>query len=272
MPLRQKDGLTSYELPVKDHIYTITCDVSRGRGLDYSTMQIIDVTKIPYEQVATYRSNTIAPADFSEFIFRIANSYNKANVLIEINDIGEQVAHHLFYDFEYEGVLFTQNAGRLGKKVTFGFGEGQVDKGIRTTKNTKSVGCSILKLLIEQNKLVIRDKATVNELATFSQKGEGAQLTYCAEEGKHDDLAMGLVLFSWLSDQSFFTHLTDINTIASLRELSAEQVEAELTPFGYWHNGLDEHEQEQAVKDNIQVMPETKEMDENVSWDNWLNG
>ena len=141
-------------------------------------------------------------------IHRVAKAYNNASVLVEVNDIGEQVSHALHYDFGYEHVLFTENAGRSGKRITSGFGGTSVDKGIRTTKIVKSIGCSIIKLLIEQNQLIVNDFNTINELSTFSKKGN----SYEAESNKHDDLVMCLVLFAWLSEQQYFKDYTNINT------------------------------------------------------------
>jgi hypothetical protein len=154
-----------------------------------------------------------------------------------VNDIGEQVAHTLQYDFSYENVLFTENAGRSGKRITGGFASGgKIDKGIRTTKIVKSVGCSILKLLVEQNQLVLNDFHTINELSTFSKKGT----SYEAEPGKHDDMVMCLVLFAWLSDQQYFKDYTDINTLMSLREKTEEDMEQDMAPFGFVDNGRDD--------------------------------
>jgi hypothetical protein len=129
--------------------------------------------------------------------------------------------------------LFTESAGRSGKRITSGFGS-NIDKGIRTTKSVKSVGCSILKLLIEQNQLIVNDFNTINELSTFSRKG----VSYEAEPGKNDDMVMGLVLFAWLSDQTYFKEYTNINTLAKLREKSEEEILQELTPFGFFDNGI----------------------------------
>jgi len=233
-PIQQKEGLTLYKHPAANHVYTCIVDVSRGKGLDYSAFSIIDVTKMPYEQVCVYRNNTVTPIDYADVVYRVAKSYNNAATLVEINDIGEQVSTSLHYDFEYDNILFTESAGRLGKRITTGFGN-NVDRGIRTSKIVKSVGCSILKLLIEQNQLVINDFNTIGELATFSKKGS----SYQAEPGKHDDMVMGLVLFAWLSDQSYFKDITDINTLARLREKSEEDTINDLLPFGFVDFGGD---------------------------------
>ena len=232
-PMVEKDGLTMFIKPEPNKIYSMICDVSRGKGLDYSAFQVIDATQMPYQQVAVFRNNSLTPYDFSEIIHRTAIAYNNASVLVEINDIGEQVSHSLHYDLGYDNVLFTENAGRNGKRITQGFGGGGVDKGIRTTKMVKSVGCSILKLLIEGNALLLNDYNTIHELSTFSKKAN----SYEAEQGNHDDLVMCLVLFAWLSEQQFFKDMTNINTLMALREKTNEELEQDMLPFGFVDNG-----------------------------------
>jgi len=236
-PMVEKEGLIQYKTVEENHVYMMVCDVSRGKGLDYSAFQLIDVSKMPYQQVAVYRNNSVTPVDYAEVIHRVARAYNNASVLVEVNDIGEQVSHTLHYDFAYENVLFTENAGRSGKRITQGFGGASgVDKGIRTTRIVKSVGCSILKLLIEGNQFIVNDFHTINELSTFSKKGN----SYEAEPGRHDDLVMCLVLFAWLSEQQYFKEYTDINTLMSLREKTEEDMEQDLSPFGFVETGRDD--------------------------------
>lgn len=226
-------GMKQYKMPIEGNNYVCVVDVSRGKGLDYSAFQIIDVTKMPYEQVCTFRDNMLSPVEFTEVIYRTCKLYNECAILVEINDIGGQVADLLYMDYEYENILSTSSAGRNGKRISAGFGK-NVDRGIRTTKTVKSIGCSILKLMIEQNQLIIRDHDTIEELSTFSRKGN----SYEAESGKHDDLVMCLVLFAWLSDQAYFKELTDINTLNMLREKSEEELMNELVPFGFIEDGI----------------------------------
>ena len=217
----------------------MVCDVSRGKGLDYSAFQLLDVTKMPYEQVTVYRNNSISPMDYAEIIHRVAKAHNNASVLVEVNDIGEQVSHSLHYDLGYENVLFTENAGMKGKRITSGFSGKGVDKGIRTTKVVKSAGCSILKLLVEQKQILINDFHTIAEFSTFSKKGN----SYEAEPNKHDDLVMCLVLFAWLSDQQYFKDYTNINTLMSLREKSDEDLEQDMAPFGFFDDGREDYDE-----------------------------
>lgn len=237
-PMVERDGMIQYFQPEKEHAYIIICDVSRGKGLDYSAFQVIDVTKMPYNQVCVYRNNSITPLDYADIIHRTAKSYNEAFVLVEINDIGEQVSSSIQFDFGYENMLFTENAGRSGKRVTTGFGGKSVDKGIRTTKIVKTIGCSMMKLMIEQNQLIINDFQTINELSTFSKKRN----SYEAESGKHDDLVMCLVLFAWLSDQQYFKDYTNINTLMTLRDKTEDEIEQDLAPFGFVFDGRESEE------------------------------
>jgi hypothetical protein len=231
-PITASKGLFMYHKPQEAHTYVCVVDVSRGKGLDYSAFQLIDTTKMPYEQVCVFRDNHISPMEYAGIIHRTVKHYNEASVLVEINDIGEQVSELLHYEYEYENVLATESAGRSGKRITAGFGK-NTDKGVRTTKSVKSVGCSILKLLIEQNQLIINDFDTIKELSTFSRKNNSFE----AEVGTHDDLVICLVLFAWLSDQKYFRELTDIHTLAKLREKSEEEMMEEMLPFGFYDDG-----------------------------------
>lgn len=245
----QQEGMSQYFKAEKDKVYTIVCDVSRGKGLDYSAFQVIDVTKMPYQQVCVYRNNAITPIDYADVIHRTAKAYNDAAVLVEINDIGEQISNSLHFDFGYENILYTENAGRSGKQVTSGFSGRTADKGIRTTKIVKSVGCSMMKLLIEQNQLIINDFHTINELSTFSKRGN----SYEAESGKHDDLVMCLVLFAWLSEQQYFKDYTNINTLLSLREKNEEEMDQDLAPFGF----IDDGRGEDFVDESEKLVPDS---------------
>jgi hypothetical protein len=250
-PQFETDGLRIYEEKTGNHNYVLIADVSRGKGLDYSAFHVINVTEMPYKQVATYRNNMVTPLDYSTVIHTISRRYNNASILVEINDIGAQVADSLFFDYESESLLYTENAGARGKQVSTGFGkDASRDRGIRTTKTVKAVGCSILKLLIEQRKLLVNDPETIRELSTFSKKNT----SYEAESGCHDDLVMGLVLFAWLSDQKYFKELTDIETLKELRDLTDEQIEQNLVPFGFADFG-------ESLEDNLVIDVDHRNMD-----------
>lgn len=235
IPLDFRDGFKQYERPVKNHTYVTVVDVSRGKGLDFSAFQIIDVTDSTFKQVATYRNNLVTPTDYTSVVYNMSKTYNDAYVLVEINDIGGQVADMLYNEYEYENILHTDNHGRGGKRVSGGFGT-SVDRGIRTTKTVKALGCSILKLLVEQKRLSLVDKETITELSVFSKKGT----SYEAEPGYHDDTVMCLVLFSWLTADPFFKDITNIDMMRLLRDRTEEEIAADLVPFGLVQDGIED--------------------------------
>jgi hypothetical protein len=227
-----ENGIKIYEAPIKERNYSIVVDTSRGKGLDYSAFSVIDVTEMPYKQVCTYKDNNISPLIYPSIIKRMADYYNQAYVLIEINDNGQQVVDSLFEDYEYENILSTVEVkGKIS--LTWGYGN-KSNRGIRTTKSVKRLGCSLVKNLIENQKLIIQDFETISELSTFVAKGGSFE----AEEGSHDDLVMTLVLFSWMTGQSFFADLTNTNIKQKLYEEQMRQIEEEQLP-GFMAGHLD---------------------------------
>ena len=119
--------------------------------------------------------------------------------------------------------------------MSSGFGK-QSQLGIRTTKEVKRKGCSALKDLIEGDKLLIYDLDTITELTTFVAKGS----SYEADEGYHDDLVMGLILFGWMVNQKYFTEVTDSDLREKMFEEQLMEAEANLMPFGFIDDGLED--------------------------------
>ncbi len=232
----EQTGFSVYEMPKMGHRYMLLGDTSQGKGLDYSAFQIIDITNMPYKQVCVYRDNKIAPADYGEVVFRTATQYNEAFMLMETNDMGMFVCETIYNDYEYENMMFTEKAGRAGYRISGGFGGTGKEMGVRMTKSVKATGCSMLKLLIEQDQLILNDFDTMAELNVFSKKGN----SYEAEPGHHDDLVMPLVIFAWASNNKYFKELTDIDTLNSLREKSQRELEADILPFGFLVDGHDD--------------------------------
>jgi len=233
-PIESNAGLDVYEKPIKGHQYCMTVDVSRGGSNDYSAFVVLDITQMPYKLVAKFRDNEIKPLVFPDIIYRTAKSYNESQILVEINDIGGQIADALHHDMAYENIIMTQMRGRLGQIVGSGFGDGQTDLGVRTTKQVKRIGCSNLKQLIEGDKLLLADFDIIAEMSTFVQKGSSFE----AEEGATDDLMMCLVFFSWLTDQQYFKDLTDEDIRKRLYESQKENIEADMAPFGFIDDGV----------------------------------
>ena len=240
-----KDGLDVLEAPKENRAYFITVDTSRGVGGDYSAFTVIDTTEFPYSLVAKYRDNKISPLLYPTIIHKVAKDYNNAYILVEINDIGQQVADIIHNDLEYENMIWVGSDARYGQ-VMSSSGR-QSNLGLRTTKQVKRIGCATLKSLVEGNKLLVFDKDIISEFSTFIENSG----TFKADEGYHDDLAMTLVLFAWATNDIMFKDLMNANNRQALYSSQIKSIEEELTPFGFIDNGLPEELQPQVIDGDL---------------------
>ena len=235
-PKTNGEGMDVFVDPNNDHDYLITVDVARGVGIDYSAFVVIDITTFPHQVVAKYRNNEIKPMLFPSVIYEMAKAYNNSYILCEVNDIGDQVASILNYDLEYSNVLMCSMRGIAGQVVGQGFSGKKTQLGVKMSKTVKKVGCSNLKTLVEEDKVVFKDYNIISELTTFIQKNNSFE----AEEGCNDDLAMCMVIYAWLVAQDYFKELTDQDVRKRLYEEQRNQLEQDMAPFGFIDDGVGE--------------------------------
>ena len=235
-PRQSNRGLDIYFDPIKDHDYVITVDVARGVGIDYSAFIIADITTFPHKVVGKYKNNEIKPMLFPSIIVDLGKAYNNAFILCEVNDIGDQVASIIHYDLEYQNLLMCSMRGRAGQIVGQGFSGKKTQLGVKMSKTVKKVGCSNLKTLIEDEKIIFNDYDIISELTTFIQKHNSFE----AEEGCNDDLAMCLVIYAWLVQQEYFKELTDQDVRKRIYEDQRDQIEQDMSPFGFIVDGTED--------------------------------
>ena len=242
-PVYTQNGVKVYKRPEQNHDYQIFVDVAKGRGMDYSTFNVIDVSTQPFEQVAVYRDNLISPLLLPDIIYKYAKTYNEAWIIVESNDQGSVVCNGLYYDLEYENV-FVESAVKANAI------------GVNMNKKVKRIGCSNMKDLIEQKRINIQDADTIIELSTFVGKGQ----SYEASDNNHDDLVMNLVLFGWFTATPFFSEMTNIELKDMLYAEKAKAIEDDLLPFGIisGQNEIDEPESFVQGGDRWVMGPETE--------------
>ena len=223
-----------YEETQKDHDYIMTVDVSKGRGQDYSTFNVIDISTRPFKQVAVYRNNTISPLLFPNVIYKFANVYNEAYVIVEANDQGTLVTNGLYQELEYENLHMDSlvKADRIG---------------VEMTRKTKRIGCSGIKDILEEDKLIIKDTQTILEMSTFVARGQ----SYEASEGNHDDLMMNLVMFGYFAVGNSFEEITDVSLKDMMFKQRMQEIEADVLPFGFIDDGLDDVVEDDNIIENV---------------------
>ena len=237
-PLQSQAGLDIFERPDKNKIYVCTVDVARGITKDYSAFIIFDVTQMPYRVVAKYRNNEIKPMVFPNIIEQTCKGYNRAHILIEVNDLGGQISDAVHFDLEYDNVLMTTQRGRAGQVLGTGFSGRGSQLGVRMTKQIKKIGCSNLKTIIESDKLIINDFNIIEEMSTFSRQHN----SWKAEEGCNDDLMTCLIIFGWLSNQTYFKELSNSDVRSKLYEEQSNIIEQDMAPFGFIDDGIETEE------------------------------
>jgi hypothetical protein len=220
-----------YKLPEAGHDYVVTVDTSHGKGLDYHAFSVFDITRYPFEQVASFRDNELSTLLYPNVIHVTAVQYNEAYILCENNDLGAMVVADLNYDMEYENLLSPKNIVARENRA--------YELGVRMTASVKSIGCSNLRDMLENHKLVTHDKATITELSTFVAKGK----SYEADPkvlGSTDDMAITLVMFAWLTTTALFTDIFDNKMLKrDLFKQRIEEIEQGMLPSLHLDDGLD---------------------------------
>ena len=211
-----------YDEPRKDSQYVMLVDVAKGRGQDYSTFTVVDISSRPFKQVAVYRNNLISPMLFPDIIYKYANLYNEAYVIIENNDAGQLTCHGMHYELEYGNLHMESGVSSRGI-------------GVEMNRRIKRIGCSGFKDLVEESKLEVCDEETIMEMSTFEAKGQ----SYEASEGNHDDLVMNLVLLGYFVSTPYFQEMTDINVKELMFKQRMREIEEDVPPFGF-HNAPDD--------------------------------
>lgn len=219
--LLESGNLKIFEDVKPKHQYVMCVDVAQGRGLDYSSFNIIDISEKPFQQVAVYRDNKISPILFPTIIHKYAKLYNEAYTVIESNDAGQLVCHGLYYDFEYEN-MHVESAVKADAL------------GIKMDRKVKRIGCSGFKDLLEEGKLEVHDDQTILEISTFVAKGQ----SYEASDGNHDDLVMNLVMFGFFASTTRFADLTNIDLKQMLFNQRIKEIENDMIPFGIIDDGV----------------------------------
>lgn len=235
-PDKRFRGVNYYEDPELDHQYIITVDVSKGRGQDYSTFTVIDVTFGHFKQVATYRDNMISPMIFGDIIVKVGREYNEAMLIIENNDAGMVVCNDVYYEHEYENMFVESSVRKNGI-------------GVMMTKKIKRIGCSNLKDLIELGKLSVIDENTIHELSTFEVKGS----SYEASAGNHDDMVMNLVMFAWFVSSEAFGDISTVDLKEMMFKEKMEQIENDVPPFGIITDGKEFENHHEALIEEVRA-------------------
>ena len=205
MDVKSEGHFYQFKKPEPNRLYVATLDSAEGRGQDYHSLQIIDVTSFPYEQVAVYHSNSTSHLILPDVLLKYLMMYYSPPIYIELNSTGVSIAKSLMMDLDYDNMIC----------------DSYNDLGMKQTKRSKAIGCSTLKDLIEKDKLIINHRQTIQELRTFVEKG----VSWAASDNNHDDLVMSLVTFAWLTTQDKFADFVGKDEMRIGSEIFRKEIE-----------------------------------------------
>ena len=168
------DMLRLYYEPQQNHTYIMIVDAAK-EGKDYFAIQVIDVTEMPFKQVAAANLQ-VDYLTMPDFLYEWGARFNTAHMIIENNEgAGQSIADMLVNHFEYPNIYYQDNKYKY--------------PGFRTTKSTRDSIIRMLQILINSGKLEICDKETISEFQRFELVND----KYQASSG-HDDLVMALAI------------------------------------------------------------------------------
>jgi len=196
-----------YELPIDGCEYVLGVDPSRGTGSDYSVVQVLKInSEKDIDQVAVFRNNETDPETFAGICVGISEYYNKAEMMVESNDIGELVCDKIFYEYDCDKLINFDKNGL----------------GIRSTKKTKLAGVLLMKKYIENGWLQINDMKTLYELSRFEEKNPGVWQAIGQNENDDTVCSMWIGLYYLIS--GFYDATTNAKDSGKSNKGSDEEV------------------------------------------------
>ena len=197
-PEMQKTDFSSFKVfvpPKERHKYRLVVDAitSVSGESDFFSMMVFDESN--NEQCATFYDNGLALEDYADYAVQIAKIYNRAMIVPEQN-MAEGFIALVWEGQRYYNFYFVDNSARAKKTP-----------GIRTTASSRTAMLDTLTLLLESGRIIIHDRATIDEMSTFERKvkkrNDGTETVRIeARAGKHDDRVSNLWIYSGSLDRS----------------------------------------------------------------------
>jgi hypothetical protein len=197
--IQDDTNMLIFKTPEEGKQYILGADVARGDGMDYSTIQILDVDTL--EQVAEFREK-ISPDLFPFVINHMARMYNMAYIVIEANSFGLGVCFDIRDKFKYprNRLYFSKNIKDIHvRHYSYKINEGTEIPGFQTSRKNRVL---LIKSIIEhmrENSLVLHSRRLAAEFQTFVMHGDKPE----HEPGFNDDLIFALGLALYIRDTEF---------------------------------------------------------------------
>ena len=178
-----QDRLRVWEKPKDGCKYVMGVDPAKGTGEHDGCIQIFKINStmpVDMEQAAVFQDNMTDVYEFSQIIHKLSIYYNNAYILCENNGEGSAIISQIWWTFENENLV------NSGQKVA--------NLGVRSNKNTKPKAVLLMKKLIEDGSVLLRDKETIEQLGSYIEE-EGKFFGKDKPDDLVDALFWGCYLF-----------------------------------------------------------------------------
>ncbi len=181
------DLVSIYHHPEADTKYTLGLDAATGFGSDYTSGQIWS-NRVPFEQVAWFRSKRVTTVVGSEVMVALARYYNNAYIVPETRFPGNAYVDNAIEKFGYGYIYQKMQSLDESPSVSSKYG-------ICTTETDKHLLINNFKELtegIDGSRIIFHDEITIYEFCNFVYIDDKRKTG--AGSGFFDDTVMAAML------------------------------------------------------------------------------
>ena len=197
-PAQELDGVLYYEHVNTRHYYSLGADTAEGVGQDDSALTVID--RMTGREVAHFASNRIPPDIFAKKIMKVAEYFNNALVVLEINNhglAGLNELSRLGYMYIFRQRHFDKVTNEWTRKL-----------GWKTTSVTKPLMIDEFAKALREEEVCLSTAATVSQMLTFVHTDEPGRHSMGSESGQRDDRLISAML-AWQGFKDLPTEFMD---------------------------------------------------------------
>ena len=172
--------------------YTISADVARGDGKDFSTAQVIDIES--NTQVAEYKGQ-IGTKDFGNLLVALATEYNEALLIVENASIGWAVIQQII-ERNYQNLYYSPKNDSSENYYDKYADTSKMTAGFTTSTKTRPMVIGKFQENVSTKSVIIQSKRLLEEMKVFIWKNGKPE----AQQGYNDDLIMSFGMGMYIRD------------------------------------------------------------------------
>ena len=177
-----------------EYTYTLSADVARGDGQDYSTFVIF---KIETDEVVAEYKGKLTPDIYANMINEVGKEYGTCMVVVENNSVGWAVLSKL-EEFGYPNIYYSKKSTHEYIDPLLAQSSGVV-AGFTNSLKTRPLIIAKMEEFVRNKLIKIRSKRLFNEMKTFIWHNGKPE----AMKKHNDDLVVAYAIGCWIKDTAY---------------------------------------------------------------------